>query len=240
MSQRRYTEEEVSRIFERAARAQQKDPRSPTAADGATLADLQEIGREVGIPAALVARAARDLDRPQQPATRRFLGLPVGVGRTLELPRRLTEREWEQLVVDLRETFDAKGRVRVEGGFRQWTNGNLQVLVEPSGDGQRVRMRTLHGSARGMLMGGVTMASLAAVLYGATIVTGSPATDPSSLTTILAFAAVLLGGGAIRLPGWARRRQQQMDAIAARVEQLALTTAATHDADRDPGSSGPE
>jgi len=30
-----------------------------------------------------------------------------GVGRTVDLERRLTDAEWDQLVVDLRETFDA-------------------------------------------------------------------------------------------------------------------------------------
>ena len=34
------------------------------------------------------------------------LGTTVGVGRYVDLPRRLTEEEWNQLVVDLRMTFD--------------------------------------------------------------------------------------------------------------------------------------
>ncbi len=229
MTQRRYSQEEVAAIFERAAEAQHTTRRALPPGEGMTLADLQEIGSEVGIPAELVAEAARRLDHPMQPESRRFLGLPVGVGRTVELDRRLTEGEWEQLVVDLRETFDAKGRVSSEGSFRQWTNGNLQVLVEPTGTGHRVRMRTLHGNARGMMMGGITMAGLAAVLSGVTVLTGTPATDPSSLAVLASLGAVLLGGGAVRIPGWARRRRRQMDAIAARIERLALAPPAETD-----------
>ena len=58
--------------------------------------------------------------------------MPVGVSRTVTSAGNFTEREWERLVVDLRETFDAKGAVKREGSFRQWTNGNLQALVEPT------------------------------------------------------------------------------------------------------------
>lgn len=132
MTERRYSEAEVTAIFERAAEAQQSARRQLPAGEGMSLAQLQDIGREVGIPSELVDQAARSLEREGQPASRKFLGLPIGVGRTIELGRKLTDEEWERLVVDLRETFDAKGRVRYDGPFREWTNGNLQALLEPT------------------------------------------------------------------------------------------------------------
>ena len=33
----------------------------------------------------------------------------------------LPQEEWERLVVDLRETFDARGHVTSQGTLRQWT-----------------------------------------------------------------------------------------------------------------------
>lgn len=221
MTDRRYTEEEIAAIFERATEAQHTGHRALPPGEGMTLADLQEIGLEVGLPAELVAQAAHSLDRPARPEARHFLGLPVGVGRTVELGRRLTEAEWERLVVDLRETFDAKGRVSSEGAFRQWTNGNLQVLLEPAGAGQRVRMRTLHGNARAAMMAGVGLGGVMGAVFGATIVTGSAVSDIGSLATLAALGLALFGSGALRIPGWARRRREQMDAIAARLEQVA-------------------
>ncbi len=151
----RYSEEDVAAIFQRAAEAQQSAPRQLTVGDGMTLAELQEVGREVGIPPELVAQAARSLDQLARSSSQTFLGLPIGVGRSVKLGRELTESEWEQLVVDLRETFDARGTVRYDGPFRQWTNGNLQALLEPTPTGHRLRLRTMKGDARGLMTAGL-------------------------------------------------------------------------------------
>ena len=64
----------------------------------------------------LVTEAATTLDRIGHPFVRRYLGLPIGVGRTVSLDRKLSDAEWEQLVVDLRSTFDARAPI----AFRDW------------------------------------------------------------------------------------------------------------------------
>jgi hypothetical protein len=76
-------------------------------------------------------------------------------------------------VVDLRETFDRRGTVRQEGSFRQWTNGALQVLLEPTPTGQRVRMSTVKVTARAWLTGGMLSAGIAAIVAVAAVVGGS-------------------------------------------------------------------
>src|SRR3954464_8777429 len=138
MSDRRYSDEEVSRIFERAAEAQQQTRKQLTSGespDGMTLAQLQEIGKEVGIAPELIAQAAKSVALPIGEKSRKFLGLPIGVGRTRDLERKLTDDEWDRLVVDLRETFDAKGTIRHEGSFRQWPTGRLQDVWRPTPTG---------------------------------------------------------------------------------------------------------
>jgi hypothetical protein len=57
-----------------------------------------------------IADAARSLERrPPLLATRATqLGVPYAVGRTVDLPRAPTEREWELILADLRETFQAR------------------------------------------------------------------------------------------------------------------------------------
>ncbi len=223
MTERRYSEEEIAAIFERAAEAQQAARRQLPPGEGMTLADLQEIGREVGLPPELVAEAARSLDRAGRPTSRSFFGLPLGVGRTVELDRRLSEEEWESLVVDLRETFDARGMVRYDGPFRQWTNGNLQALLEPTATGHRLRLRTLHGNARASMTMGLATLGIAAALLIVSALTGK-LVDPGSLSSIGFLSTIglgMFGIGALRLPGWARLRRRQMEAVAAR---LALAT----------------
>jgi hypothetical protein len=221
MAERRYSEEEIAAIFERAAEVQHAARRQLPPGEGLTLAELQEIGGDVGLPPELVTEAARALDCQGRSASRRFLGLPIGVGRTLELDRRLTDQEWERFVVDLRETFDARGRVRSDGAFRQWSNGNLQALLEPTAAGQRVRLRTVNGNARALMTAGLAMFGIIGAVLVGTAVAGQLAdpgiTRATSILSALGFG--MFGLGAVRLPGWARLRRRQMEEVA---ERLAL------------------
>ena len=228
MAERRYTEEEVAQIIQRAAENQQSPKRQLVPVDGLTLAELQEIGREVGISPELVREAAKSLDAPPQRGSRRWLGLPIGVSRTIELDRKLSESEWERLVVDLRETFDARGSVRSEGNFKQWTNGNLQALVEPMGAGDRVRLRTIKGNMRNVIRGGLAMLGGSGVIAFIYALTGNVQTDNLETLGILALAGLaMLTVPAFVLPSWARERRLQMDEIAARLKQRNEDSSAT-------------
>ena len=217
MTERRYGEEEVAAIFERAAEAQQTARRQLPPGEGMTLAALQEIGREVGIPPEMVAQAARSLDQGGSPASRTFLGLPIGVGRTIDLERRLSDEEWERLVVDLRETFDAWGTVRYDGPFRQWTNGNLQALLEPTATGHRIRLRTVKGDARAMMTAGLGLLGIAAAVAIPAAVAGQLGDAVAGMGFLAVMGAGMFSVGALRLPGWARLRQRQMEGVAARL-----------------------
>lgn len=218
MTERRYTEEEVAAIFQRAAEPQASDRRLMPTSEGMTLAELQDIGRQVGIAPDVVARAALSLDRDDPAPVRRFLGLPVGVGRTVELGRTLSDEEWERLVVDLRRTFDAKGVVSRDGTLRQWTNGNLHAYLEPGESGQRLRMRTFNESARLFMLGGLGYAGVGVVIALSAWLTGRLAGPRLTGVAVL----TLIGGGlfaigAARLPAWARRRLEQMQGLADRL-----------------------
>lgn len=219
MTERRYSQDEASAIFARATEAEQGGQRPMPRGEGMTLADLQEIGREVGIPSELVAHAARSLDQRARPVGRRLLGLPLQVGLNVTLGRALTDPEWERLVVDLRSTFDARGVVRQDGSLRQWTNGNLQVMLEPVDEGQRVRFRTTNGNARTFIAAGVGTL-VAGALTVLTAIGGAGLAEPGKLVSagfIALFGAALVGVGALRLPGWARVRRRQMEEVAERL-----------------------
>jgi hypothetical protein len=223
MTERRFNEAEVAAIFERAAEAQQTGLRQLPSGEGMTLTQLQEIGREVGISPELMVEAAKAIDQGGQPTSRQFLGLPIGVGRTIDLDRRLSDEEWEQFVVQLRETFDARGTLRHEGSFRQWTNGNLQALLEPTSTGHRIRLRTVKGDARGLMIGGLSMLGVATAMLIAAALRGGfgDAGMLSSLGLLATMGASMFGIGALRLPAWARLRRRQMEEVAARVTVVA-------------------
>jgi hypothetical protein len=221
--ERRYREEEVREIFEAAARERPVpgSSRAVVSSEGLTLAELQAIGGEVGLAPDRVAEAAAALDRQGALLPRRtWLGIPYAVGRTVDLPRAPTDREWERLVADLRETFEARGKLESHGSIRGWSNGNLHAYVEPTDTGYRLRMGTLKGNASQMALIGVF-----GVLFGLML-----------LLTLLSkgrlaeavFIPLIFGGGgvaaltttALGLPRWANEREEQMEYIAARASTL--------------------
>jgi hypothetical protein len=227
MSERRFNEAEVAAIFERAAEAQQTSPQRFPSAEGMTLTDLQEIGREVGFSREQLAEAAKAIELGGRQTSREFLGLPVGVGVTIDLGRKLSDEEWERFVADLRETFDARGTLKSEGSIRQWANGNLQAFLEPTATGQRMRLRTVKGGARGLIIGGLGMAGFATVALSAAALGAAPhdAGFLVALGGVATMAAGMFGIGAFRLPGWARLRRRQMEEVAARIAVVASSQA---------------
>lgn len=225
--ERRFDDAEVAAIFERAtARETARETTGRQLApgrDGLTLEQLQDIGREIGVAPDAIAEAAAALARGERSATRRFLGVPVGVERVVALPRRLTDEEWERLVVALRETFDARGVVKHEGSLRTWRNGNLQALLEPTDGAQRVRLRTFKGDAPGMITGGLAISGVTGIgLLSAML--GGAAGDVGMMTALASGAvagAAMLGLTVLRQIPWARRREAQMAEIAARAAAIA-------------------
>jgi hypothetical protein len=213
MTERQYSEEEVSAIFELATKAQSGGAKQLRSGDGMTLAGLQEIGREVGIPPELVAQAARSLDRQGTDTTRTLAGFPIGVGRTVNLGRKVSDAEWDQFVVTLRETFDATGRVKQDGAFRQWSNGNLQFLLEPTPTGHQLRMRTVRSRSLGLMTSGLGTFVVAAAM----LVTSAPGKGISAALFMGAAALGMFAWGALVLPGWSRLRKRQMEELASRL-----------------------
>src|SRR5213592_3205943 len=217
MTERRYNDKEIAAIFRAAAEAQQNPPHDVPRDEGFTLTDLQAIGREVGIPSEAVARAAQALDVRLGAASRTLLGLPIGVARTVNLNRRLTDEEWERLVVQLREVFNARGRTRSEGSLRQWTNGNLQVLLEPTETGHRLRFGTTHGAARASIGAGFAVLGVAATVAVTSALGGSLGSSIPGVAFLALAGVGMIASGALRLPRWARLRERQMEALATRV-----------------------
>lgn len=217
MAERRYNDKEIAAIFRAAAEAPQSPQRDVPADEGLTLTELQAIGHEVGIPADAVAHAAQAVDVHVGAASRKILGLPIGVARTVNLNRRLTDEEWERLVVQLREVFNARGRTRSDGSLRQWTNGNLQVLLEPTDTGHRLRFGTVHGAARAAIGAGFAALGVTATV-AITSALGGYFGDAVPGMALMVFAGLgMITSGAVRLPRWARLRERQMEALAAKV-----------------------
>ena len=235
---RRYTEQEVAAIFEHAAQAQQEAHEKMGSGEGLTLEELQQIGAEAGITPAFIAQAAAAVDRSVQ--TRQattFAGFPISVTRIVELPRALTDAEWHQLVAETRDTFHAHGKLEQEGELRQWRNGNLRIMAEPTGTGHRLRMRTLKGSARELITAGII-----GLITGALLLPELAFADGFELTfagiVLLSVLAIAGLGGAEWtnrwLRNWRETRARQMETLGARALELTSTPTSAPAAARRP------
>ena len=206
-SEREYTEEEIASIF--AAAAQRSFLPARASGKGLTLPELQQIAREVGLAPDAVAHAAARLDHPavswRQPATvtRRHFWLPIEAGKTVELPRPLSDEEWTQLVADLRTTFDARGRITEAGHTREWRGGEARAVLTRTGTGERFQ---LHAGRRQ----GMVMLWTAVVSFNVAIISFIPpllglTEDVNFLRTSM-FAALagfgIVGATARRLRSW--------------------------------------
>lgn len=207
---RRYDDDEVQRIFQLATEAGHQPEGPGTPGSGLTLTQIREIGAEAGIAPERIARAAASLDTPAPPTPVRTLGVAVSVAHTVDLPAPLSDPEWDRLVVYLRETFAARGRVSREGSLRSWVNGNLQVLHEPTGTGARLRMRTVSASIRqrvgsGLALMGASGAGAAILTLGGSLETGAVA----GLGMIAALGGGMLASAIRRSPRWREERWGQ-------------------------------
>src|SRR5262245_19567690 len=118
MEDRRYSAEEVEKIF-RVAATSGEHRRDVLRQSGPTLAELQQVGREVGVSPERIAEAAKSLDHSAVVVPRTtLLGMPTSVGQIVELPRAPTDREWNILVGELREIFQAHGQEATTAGSR--------------------------------------------------------------------------------------------------------------------------
>lgn len=228
-SERRFSEDEVAFILERAAAAEANPAmddvdanatglteESGLGSSGMTLQQLTDVAREAGLSPEAVVRAAGAVQRGDLVPTTRVTayGLPIGVGRIVEFSRRVTDAEWERMVVALRETFQARGTMRQEGSLRSWNNGNLTAMLEPTATGHRLRLTTRKGDASGMISLGITMLSIATVMTAIVLLKEGSPMPWWSPGVFVGIGLAAIGPTLLRLPRWARTRAAQMEAFA--------------------------
>ncbi len=217
MTDRRYDEQEIEVIFRAAASERVAEPRPVTDVarqqTGLTLSQLQQAGLEAGLSAEAVAVAAAALDVRSTSAVRTWLGLPVGVSRTVELGRALSDEEWERLVSRMRDVFDAHGITGVDGSARFWRNGNLRVLLEPSGSGHRLRFRTVSEAGQTLVIMGTAILGVVVVGAMAALSKGTLTRAAGALIPLGVLSTGSMVVAALRMRRWARTRAGQMEQL---------------------------
>lgn len=214
---RRFSPEEAHAVFARAARRQEAVREADERAGaGLTLAELRDVGAEVGIDPAHVEAAARSLTTHEPERARTFLGVPerARAVRTFSAP--LGDAAWAALVDALRQSFGQAGTVEHLGNRRTWsmhdvvTSGGLSVRVE----GETVTLEQALPARSGYASALLPLA-LAVFFLAGTFEPYVPL-----LMLLMALAAVL--GTRLGLPAWARRQEQRFHAAVDHVELAVL------------------
>jgi hypothetical protein len=222
MTKRRYEDEEAREILSLATTAGHRGRSLASESGEPTLYERQRIGREAGVASARVAQAAQRLDSRGKPATiRRSFGLPVGVSHVVDLPRAPTDREWEQLIPEFRTTFGAQGRATTSGGLREWSHGNLHISVEPTAQGEQLRLSDLKDEAVAINGLGFLLAAMGVVIGAVVAAAGQ---QRKALLIVGVFGGIALlafvAANLVRTPVWSRERKRQMEATAERAVKL--------------------
>jgi len=260
MSARHYNEEEIREILTLATELQPDPPAGPSQhalvrpeshappERGLTLAELEEVGRKAGIPARRIAQAAAELDIARAPGAdgETYLGVPVTTRHAVRLPRMLTEEEWDRFVVRLRDTFDSTGEVRSEGTLQTWSDGTVDVMLEPLAQGARLRFRSREVSSKSLVDAGVALgvsgAMLVGVFGGAVFLTGKaiPAILLGSLAGMLGLGLGLWGLGRASGFGARSKRGAEFGALGAEARRIVGGTSESDSGDgaRSPGPDG--
>lgn len=224
MSERRYTDDEVALILERASQAPAAggDPAAAVEkARGLSLRDVQAIAAEVGIDVEAVSRAALAVERGDLvPATVCVQsGAPMAISKTIDFGRDVDDRTWARMVVHLQETFAARGRLRADGAFREWSNGNLRAVLEPTERGHRLRISTRKGNASALQLAstmGLTISAAITAVIAIRSGLGAAPLEPIAWVGAALPGVAGLAGRVIDVLSrvqWGRERAAQMDAL---------------------------
>jgi len=152
IDERTYTEDEVREILKRAV----EDPPSHALVkgEGITLAELKEIGREVGIEPRSIDDAARSVAVEVNRPTGRLIGGPTSLHFERKVEGELGPDQAPEILAAIRRSTGLQGEVREVLGSLEWSakgEASEHYVTLTSKDG----VTTIQASAN--LVGGATL-----------------------------------------------------------------------------------
>ena len=228
--ERRYNDDEARAIIARASRTQHAVEVHDDGGRGAgfSLAELQAIGREVGLDPQHVAAAAAALAVSEPvPAVDR-LGLPTTLRRTRVVPA-VSDAAWERIVAELRAEFRVVGNAGQVGRMREWSatakspsgaRDEVHVVVAPHGQGAAITIEQpdVRRRAHDVLVAAGTMSGMGVIL-GALSFVALPLVIVSG--AILAAGGLMGGIGVLHARRWAGSRADYFERLLDRMELIA-------------------
>lgn len=160
---RRYSEEEVARLLERATELQREEGSPGTVAGGLTLPELEEIATEAGIDPRHLRRAAVDLDDGASPSSgwSWFTGAPVTLTFERTVAGELPPDAFESVTAVIQQRVGTIGQASVVGRMLTWQSEtpnktrSLQIVVISRAGEIHIRVEERLNQLAGALFGGL-------------------------------------------------------------------------------------
>lgn len=207
-SGRRYTDEEVRKLLERASEIESESKYLTAPTHGPTLQELEAIAEEAGLDALALREAARELDAHGEGTilpsekTKGFLGAPVAIVLRRSIPGEVPESVLEGLIPVLQRAAGGIGQSSGRGKTLTWQCTNpgatrtLLATLSTSGGETRIVLEeryenmawAIHGGIIGGAGGGVGLGVGFGVGFGVAL----GALGTIAFTTLFPVAA--LGG----------------------------------------------
>jgi hypothetical protein len=133
-SSRRYSDEEVKQLLNRASELESQGALVPAKVKGPTLVELESIASEAGIDPALVRRAALELDSPTggfpavSPEATGVLGAPLEFTLQRTVPGEVDTAVLESLVPHIQRVAEGIGHPSLMGRTLSWQSESPQKL----------------------------------------------------------------------------------------------------------------
>lgn len=200
---RKYTDEQMALILHKVGELQSQREEGRH-----SLAEIQEIARQVGLDASLVPHVAAGI----QGRARAAATAGSSVVQTVEtvLPARVSPEQMGRLLDAIRRASGAQGTSRQVFDTVEWRAGSehelvdIRVTITPANRGTNVRVQ--HDGSGAMVLGGM-LSIVPTFLAGLAAFSVLPGPGAAIVSTVIAGAA---GGGFFAFRRWLSRRGEAL------------------------------
>jgi hypothetical protein len=123
-----YSDRQISRIIKRAAELQDQIGRGDSAGRGISIAEIEQIGRELGIDPACLHQAVAEMGGGAEPGALSIWG-PTLIEARRCVNSEATEREWEMMVQEVRRMLGFTGETGKLGQALEWKTSDKELVT---------------------------------------------------------------------------------------------------------------
>lgn len=115
-----YNRKEVSAILKKAT--ENSSTNDSDTSIGISVSELQQIASEVGIDPEQIASAATEIDATYEKNEQTFWGGPFSFSSQVLADNEITDGQWEEMLISIREFFQSKGEVTSRKSVFEWSS----------------------------------------------------------------------------------------------------------------------